>query len=436
MFWVIAAGCYCFFIALLSCWYPYTIDELVLPHLSLSDILAALGQIYDTMGGRIGFVPYIFILYAGKWLFVILNPFVQLFLVWLIFYLIYMRGPDIKKFDDFWTFILLMLMSVFASAQPDQTMFWIGGAASYSWAFIPFIFALILLRKFLRGDIFRNVWYIKVLLFACGLIFGLTNENNGPALLTLFICAAVYLKIKKAVLPASFYFILAGILGGLVLMFLAPAYKMRMQNISGQVLSDAGFLKNIFWHLAHFHYMIGINFYLLPVTALFLLLFVLDNGAKIFKNEDFLFSFLCLAVSFLLFMPLAFIPSKGRLLYSAVWMSGISFVFLLKFAERYFKLLFTKWCALFAFACALPFVPSFMFPYYDLHRQECARNAVIEEATNKKNPFVFVSHFRAAQGPNKNLSIDSSFEPMFRSSVTSRRELYKTELLIFSDARN
>ena len=436
MFWILAAGCYCFFIALLSYWYPYTIDELVLPHLSLSDILAALSQIYNTMGGRIGFVPYIFVLYAGKWLFVILNPLVQLFSVWLIFYFIHMRGPAIKTFGDFWIFVLLMLISVFASAQPDQTMFWTGGAASYSWAFVPFIFALILLRKFLRGDIFRNVWYIKALLFACGLIFGLTNENNGPALLILFICAAVYLKIKKAVLPAYFYFILTGIAGGLLLMFTAPAYQMRMQNISAQVFSEAGFLKNIFWHLAHFQYMIAINFYLPPVTALLLFLFVLDKGVKIFKNEDFLFSFLCLVVSLVLFMPLAFVPFQGRLLYSAVLMSGISFIFLLKFAGLYFKFPLIKWCALFAFACALPFAPSFMFPYYDLHKQECARNAVIEEATDKKIPFVSVSHFRAAQGPNKNLSIDASFEPMFRSSVISRKKLYKTELLIYSDARN
>lgn len=42
--------------------------------------------------------------------------------------------------------LLIAVLSVFAVAQPDNTLFWIGGACNYSWSFLPFLWITAWLR--------------------------------------------------------------------------------------------------------------------------------------------------------------------------------------------------------------------------------------------------------------------------------------------------
>ena len=121
---------YVLFIFILSYLYPYGADEYILRRQTLWGALEQYFFSYGVENARIGLIANNIILYLGKWSFLILNPIVQTIWILSFFALVYLRLPDFKKLSDFPAVLLIALLSVFAVAQPDNTLFWIGGACN------------------------------------------------------------------------------------------------------------------------------------------------------------------------------------------------------------------------------------------------------------------------------------------------------------------
>ncbi|MDR1684590.1 MAG: DUF6056 family protein, partial [Elusimicrobiota bacterium] len=179
--WALAAAFYCGFIALLSALYPYGGDEYRNIPQSIGDVFYLYFNAAFNLHPRVGSLLSLAILYAGKWLFVLLNPLVQLGIISGIFYVVAARRADFKNLKDLPLFGLIALLSVTAVAAPNNTLFWICGAANYSWAFAFFILYLCLLRALAAGKNFvKGGLPAGFVIFILALALGISNENSAP----------------------------------------------------------------------------------------------------------------------------------------------------------------------------------------------------------------------------------------------------------------
>lgn len=406
--WGALCAAYCAFIFIFSYLYPYGGDEYALRASTFGDAIAIFLTSYLVRNPRIGLLFNNLILWAGKWLFLILNPLVQLALVFAIFFLIYLRLPDFKSRRDFYPLALIMLMSVFCAAVPDNTLFWIGGACNYSWMFLVFVLFLCLLRFAAeKGINFKINFPFKLLMFFGGIIAGMSSENNSPMLLILFCAFWLYARYKKIQISSWFYLALAGIICGLILLFGAPGSYYRLKTLPLEYIKNAGFLQKIFWHLPRLNSFFTDTLFILPVTSLGLCFALAENRRNVFKNKDYVLSLLFLCVSLALASVLFAVPLLlNRVFYSASLTAVIAFIFMIKYLAdknnaNYFKPLF-----LLAFCAAVAIMPLFGIPYLDLHHKDAQRLRHIEAAKQAGQTTVFLTPLSPLKGPTENLSIN------------------------------
>ncbi|MDR1123151.1 MAG: DUF6056 family protein, partial [Elusimicrobiota bacterium] len=181
--WLFCCAAYALFISIFSFLYPVGLDEYFGLGIGWREALSRAFLTFWTHSPKTGVFIGSFVLYFGKWLFVLLNPFAQLGVCAGIFYIVYLRLPDMRAYEDLPVFILIMLLSVFAAPVPSNTIFWIGGAVNYSWVFLFFLLFLCALRRLWEGRpfVFDGGFRGCVLAFAAALCLGLSNENNSPA---------------------------------------------------------------------------------------------------------------------------------------------------------------------------------------------------------------------------------------------------------------
>lgn len=223
--------------ALLSWWSPLTSDSY---HHALTGMehrfsLAAVWDrsiiSYMTWNPRIGEYIAFAVATAGKWLFCLVNPFVQVALGLMMFYLIEGRKVNPSSWKDLQLFSLGLLILFTCTARPGVTIFWLSGATNYSWAAAVWLGFLCMYRCLASGEPVRQAggWkWTGVLVL--GFLSGMTNENNIPATwLLLGVLFAVFL-LKKKKLPLWYY---AGVLShivGSLCMLLAPGVSARMNS--------------------------------------------------------------------------------------------------------------------------------------------------------------------------------------------------------------
>ena len=142
--WALLAISFIAFIGLMSYWYPVTLDEYFRWQNPFDFIM--IKKAYFEQVPRISTLFPLPIFILGKWLFILLNSLIQFANCLCIFYILFVRLPNIKNLQDMPYFLIILCMSIFFVCSPSEIMFWISGAVSYSWN----MFFLLLLLCFVR----------------------------------------------------------------------------------------------------------------------------------------------------------------------------------------------------------------------------------------------------------------------------------------------
>lgn len=224
---------------LLTWWTPFTGDSFMHSvfgaehRISFWPVVERCWWSYMNWNPRLGEFLAIFTATAGKWLFLLVNPFVILSLALMMFYLA--RGRGIRQGD--WRDVLLFsvggLLLVTSSSRPGITVFWLSGGTNYAWAAAVWLAFLCLYRGLWSGRSgiqdrpFSWLW-IGILAFAAGM----TNENQVPASLGMLALFWLYALWKRRALPRWFFIGWAAHAVGGAFLLLAPGNTVRMNSES------------------------------------------------------------------------------------------------------------------------------------------------------------------------------------------------------------
>lgn len=242
-FWalVVAALLY---VALLSWWSPFTSDTYHhaltgMEHsFSFSLVWERCVASYMNWNPRIGEYLAFAVATAGKGLFIFLNPFIQVGIALMMFYLAAGRRVNPRSWPDVRLFGLGLLLLFTCTARPGVTIYWLSGATNYSWGAALWLGFLCLYRGLLengepakKGNAGKNGWGKWAAVLALGFPAGMTNENNIPATWLLLGALFVFVRVvRKEKLPRWFYAGIAAQVAGSLCMLLAPGVSARMRS--------------------------------------------------------------------------------------------------------------------------------------------------------------------------------------------------------------
>ena len=390
-FFVWAGLClaYVIFIGVLTWLYPFGCDELLIEgweHI-LSHIKSIV--IHPYMSLRAGCFIGVLFLHVDKIFFDIVNPFLQLFLIFSAFYFIYMRFPRFNTLKDLAPFSLILVLGTFFVAQSSETLLWIGGATNYAWSFIAFIWFLIYLRKLEEGKKIKNS--VLPLFLFWGIFLGMINENNSPMVLCLMVAFVLYTHYKKIVLHKHFWFLLCGVIVGVFILFKFSGNDVRLNYISFGNPMQHTLGEKLFMHLPHMNDFASANLYLIYLLPLFLLLLFLDKRKEILEDKMFYLSCICWMVAFGLAIVLCEAPMVAtRAFYSSGWFCIFSFFFMLLEIEKLYKIKIVKYLS-FVFVLIFFYLsPFFTMEVNSLQRNVKYRQTVLDNAKKRGRKKVYL----------------------------------------------
>lgn len=426
VFFIWAAVCvlYLLFIALFSYLYPYGIKEYLYAPDSLLNAVEEYFTGYLQFTSRLGFLFATIILYIGKWSFIIINPLVQLGLVILTFFFIFMRWPDVTRIKDIYIVSLIAILNVFAVAAPADTIFWISGACSYRWVFLVFLSVLCLFRLIIEHEytLPDNI-FTKILMLFAGFIVGMSNKSNGPMGLIVFIAFYFYCRVKKIKTPSWFFWGLTGLIAGVAALFAAPGPYKNPNTIHYDSFRNMTLKQKLILHLPNLNDFLYANLMLPIITIFGMALAVWDKKSTAIKNIDFISSVVCWLLSIVTAVLLFIVPVPPmRAFYSASMFSIFSFIFIVKYLKGNYPLSIYKYLFAAALALTLIIFPSFAEPYLNLHKQEENRMAAISVAKEKRQIALWCDELLPIEGPTKNLSI--TFLDVLNQNDTSATERF------------
>ncbi len=402
-----------FFLIILffSAIYPKTMDELRFSHDTWPLVFKQIKLTLTTDSPRFLMIFDILFLHFPKtWkiVYTLLNPFVQLFIIFGMFFVITGRKVNFNTKQDFYPFFLIVLMYLFMIPWPAHTLFWQAGAICYSWAFVPVLILLCLFKKSIDGTIFKSSALKNFLMLFIGFASGMSNENTGPMIFCLTVLFFIYCKYKKIKIPQFYYFALVGIILGLTAMFGSGAAAARMKRDAFVISWQEMTLTNkILIFIAQMNKVLDATFWL-PVINFIGLVFVLyDKKLKMLKNKEFVLSalfWLCgVVLSAVLFMPIDL-----RAYYSSAVFFFISFIILLLLARQIYSINFTKYICLLLLITGIISAPFITIIHINLYKQDTLRRNIAAQARKiqGKEATIFVPKIVALKGPTFNWTID------------------------------
>lgn len=224
---------------LLSWWTPFTGDSFMhsvcgAEHgISCLPVLERCWWSYMNWNPRIGEFLAIFTATAGKWLFILVNPFVVLSLALMMFYLARGRAVRARDWRDVLLFSAGALLLLTSSSRPGITMFWLSGGTNYAWAAAIWLAFLCLYRGLLSGrSRVRDTPFSWLWTGMAGFVAGMTNENQVPASLGMLALFWLYARWKRMGLPRWFFIGWAAHAAGGACLLLAPGNTVRMHSES------------------------------------------------------------------------------------------------------------------------------------------------------------------------------------------------------------
>lgn len=237
---VLAAFAY---VAVLSWWSPLTSDAYhhaltgMEHRFSWQMVLERCVSSYMNWNPRLGEYFAFAVATAGKGLFILLNPVVQLTTAFMMFYLAAGRRVNPRSWPDVRLFLLGLLILFACTARPGVTLYWLSGAANYSWGAAVWLGFLCLYRRLaITGQTDQPAllcgWRRWACLLPLGFLAGMTNENNIPGTWILLVLLFACCRVRKRRLPLWFYGGAAAHVAGALCMLLAPGVAARMQSAS------------------------------------------------------------------------------------------------------------------------------------------------------------------------------------------------------------
>ncbi len=420
--WVATALIFTCFIGIMSYWYPVTLDEFFRwqEPFTWGIIKAAFKEAYFIVVPRISVFFAIPIFGLGKWSFILLNPLVQLLNCLSIFYILFVRFPNIKDLRDMPYFLIIVFMSIFFVCVPSQVMFWLSGAVNYTWTILPFLIILCVLRQVQTNKItFKDSLTFKICLFILGFLTGMSNECLAPVALGSAICFALFYEYKKIKIPRALSFLIFGLTIGCLVFFSAPAHysKMTLNFLSSNSAPSLG--QKLFFHIHHLNEFFKAQFFLFFPILIFIIIAFLDKDKKDIERKDLWNSFFMLTLSFMMSAILFAAPRVPiRAYYPASVLIVIAFLFLVKYYIYAYKFDFSKLLCYIIVTAGLFLSPRFILPHYSLHVQDEIH--AYFEALPKPITVPFV----VLKGPTVNLSIGLT-DPA--RSVEIKEGMYYTE---------
>ena len=399
--WVLLALAFVGFIALMSYWYPVTLDEYF--RWKNPYDFSMLKTAYFTQVPRISvfFGPPIFIL--GKWFFILMNCLIQLANCLFIFYILFLRFPNIKNLEDMPYLLTIICMSIFFVSRPSEVLFWLSGAINYSWNIFFLLLMLCFLRQIQAGKfIFKDNAFIGICLFILAFIVGTSNEALSPVAFGFIVCFGLFCNFKKIAAPRVLSFMIFGLTIGCLVFFSAPAhyYKMAESPMLGLTTTNLG--QKLFFHIFHFNEFFKTQFFLPVLTGLFWLIAIADKVKQNLNSENLWYALVFLITGFLMAFILFAIPSPPyRAYYAASVMNILAFMFLVRYYILTYRFDFSKILCYLILFISLALTPRFVIPHYALYIQaQIRQNLNIE-----KQPKTDVPPYFILKGPTINLSI-------------------------------
>ena len=392
LIWGLFFAVYIIFIAFFSYLYPLTKDEIL--GFKITTFPLAWKAIKITYYGntlRLGPFLGTYLVLFGKTFFVCVNPFVQIASVMGLFYFIYLRLPSFKDLKDFAPYLLLTVLCTFFIAKPDNTIFWMGGAATYSWPFIVFTLFLIYLRKYYKNPSFKTPLFLLPLYLLLGFCVGWLHENTSPMALCLIIAFGALLVYKKRNIDGSYWMVLIGIIAGLVFYFTSPGLHTRLGIPEFQNFFNAPLYIKLFYHIPKMDNLFAAFVYI-PAFIPFLLLYRFYNLKKdFFKNENLVLSALCYGCAFVLAMVLCMAPLvPERAFYSASVMFVCSFFFFMRDFTPLCEFDLVKTLAFFFTVWVLMLMPIFYTSYKYLYDAYQTRQKYIDYVKNSGQKRIYL----------------------------------------------
>ncbi len=402
---IIFVAIICFFTAI----YPQSMDEFRLSHDTWAMVFKQIKVTFQTDAPRfMNLTNIVFLHYYNYWKFIfsLLNPFVQLFILFGIFFVITGRKINFKSKEDFYPFLLLILLYLFVSPKPSHLLFWMSGVMNYSWAFVPSLILLCLFRKTIDGKELKDSALNNFLMTFCGFATGMSNENTGPMMLGLTVLFLIYCKFKKIKIPKFYYFALAGIILGISAMFGSGASLIRSEKEPTEVnwIELSSFTK-MFLFLVNFNRFLEATLWLPVLNGLGLLLILLDNKSKIMKDKNFILSSLFCLCGFTLALALFMAPAVSiRAFYSSAILFFISFSMMLLIIKKLYRINLFKYLAIVLFIFGTVLAPLIAIPHITLYTSDKLRRQEIAEGIKRGKKEVYVNRVARIDGPTENLS--------------------------------
>ena len=389
--------------------YPLGMDELRLSSASLAETFLQVKIEVTKDSPRFMSIFHVLLLRSPslcKLVFTILNPFAQIFILLGLFFVINGRKINFKAKQDFYPFLLLILMYLLMIPNPSNTLFWIGGGMVYAWGFIPVLILLCFFRKTIDGKELKNSALSNFLMAFCGFAAGMSNENTGPMILGLTVLFFIYCKYKKIKIPKFYYFALTGIILGLTVMFISGAGRNRLEeSVLFPGWTSIPFTNKLLLYIWHFNRFLAATFWLPVINLLGLLLILYDKKKLALKDKDFILSSLFCICGFALCLVLFVAPVPLRTYYSSALFFFISFIMLLLFIKKFYCFNFMKYISLILLITGFIFAPLITLPYIHLHKENHNREKIIIQARNEGKKWVFVNRLNVLKGPTENWTI-------------------------------
>ena len=240
---------------------------------------ATVWNMYLTWTLRTGEVFNFLLLYGEKIIFNILNPLIQLFLVWSLFLFGFRKFPDWKNSGDCRVFAFLLAVSCFCAARPRDTVYWMTGAMVYSFG-CALWFTFWGVINLPRPAEKKRRCFNGVCLFLLGTAAACSIENAMAAGLLLLLWHCIRAYRRKEFPPVGNIVGLSGYLTGAVVSATAPGRWARAAN-EGALSGIAEKLSTV-WEVAVF-WGGSAWFALLLLFAAGVVLFIRDRNK--FKEE-------------------------------------------------------------------------------------------------------------------------------------------------------
>ena len=421
--------------------YPLSLDEYRLSTISFANTISQTKAVITSEAPRFFAIFYVlFMRFMDIWkiCFSIINPFIQLFIIFGMFFVATGRKVNFKTIKDFPLFLLLILMYLLMVPCPSNTLLWISGTMVYSWGFVPALILLCLFRQTIDGKELKSSIGIKILMLIISFAAGMSNENTGPMMIGLTVLFLIYCKFKKIKIPDFYYYVLSGTIIGVLMMFTTGAGIRRLDKYVGLYKWHAlpFFDKLSLFFTQHIKRFLKGTFYLPVINLIGLLLILLNKKKLVIKNKDFILSSLFCICGFLLIsvlcVPYFMVPViTHRTDYSSAIFFFISFTIMLIIIQKIYRINLTKYLSLFLLIIGIFSAPLIALPYLTLHKSNVYRQQTIAYAKKHGKKEVFVNRLTVLKAPIKNWNIvyyDILWPHKFQKNPQRLNEYYKINL--------